>query len=258
MILSKRVALGGVQLDEISDWIVIRSVDPGVTHETTSAVSRMGGFGQRVTGQHWDTLDVNVTFAIDIPKRQMAERKAVYDAVIAWASRKGWLTVNWMSNRRFYVDKVVYPSGGDMWQWLNEYTLTFRAYNVPFWQEETPTQAVIDLASNGSAGIDVNGEVGTVLDVTFENRSGMVIPNFSVSAGGSHIDLTGIGLGGNETLRIHHGTDGLLRMVIGSRSVYDKYTGSDDLFVNPGRVTVTFSATRAGRLTVQSYGRYIG
>ena len=30
MILSKRVALGGVQLDELHESIVIRSIDPGL------------------------------------------------------------------------------------------------------------------------------------------------------------------------------------------------------------------------------------
>ena len=39
MILSKRAALNGVQLDELFPEIVIRSVDPGVPHETVSAVN---------------------------------------------------------------------------------------------------------------------------------------------------------------------------------------------------------------------------
>ena len=257
MILSRRVALGGVQLDEIDPWIVIRSIDPGVTHETVSAVSRMGGFGQRVTGEHWDTLEVKVTFAIDIPKREKERRKAVYDAALAWATRRGWLTINYMPNRRFYVDKVIYPGAGDIWQWTDEYTLTFRAYNVPFWQEETPVQASHDTAASGRVWIQVGGMVRSVLDVTFQNMSGMEIPNFSVTAGGSSIVLTNIGLGGSETLQISHGTDGLLWITAGGRSVYDRRTGSDDLYVNPGSVAVDFSATRAGRLTVMSYGRYI-
>lgn len=257
MILSRRVALGGVQLDELHDAIVIRGVDTGVTHNTTGAVSRMGGFGQRMTGEHWDSLDVIVRFAIDITKRQMEERKAVFDAVIAWARRKGWLTFNYMTNRRIWVDSVVYPSAGDAWDWTNEYTITFRAYNVPFWTEETPNQAVIDLSSGGRTWIDVNGNVDSVLDVTFQNRSGMEIPNFTVTANGNTISLTGIALGGSETLTISHGTDGLLRIFAGSRSVYANYTGADDLFVQPGRLPVDFSATRAGKLTVHSYGRWM-
>ena len=49
MILSRRVALNGQQLDELHDAIVIRSIDPGVPNESISAVDRMGGAGSRIT-----------------------------------------------------------------------------------------------------------------------------------------------------------------------------------------------------------------
>lgn len=257
MILSKRVALGGVQLDELHDAIVIRSIDPGVTKESVSAVTRMGGFGQRMTGQHWDTLEVSVSYAIDIPKREMVLRRQIFDAVNAWALKKGWLTVNWLENRRFYVDKVVLPGSGDMWAWTDEFTITFRAYNVPFWQDALPAQVSSGTAASGSVTVQVGGNVQSVLDVTFQNRSGMTINSFWVQANGNRITLSSLGLGGSSALTINHGTDGLLRIKIGSTSVYQKYTGADDLFVNPGNVSVSFSADRAGTLTVQSYGRWV-
>ena len=47
MILSRRVALGGIELDELDESIVIRSFDPGVPHESTGAENRAGGFGSR-------------------------------------------------------------------------------------------------------------------------------------------------------------------------------------------------------------------
>ena len=257
MILSKRVALGGVQLDELHDAIVIRSIDPGVTKESVSAVTRMGGFGQRMTGQHWDTLEVSVSYAIDIPKREMALRRQIFDAVNAWALKKGWLTVNWLENRRFYVDKVVLPGSGDMWAWTDEFTITFRAYNVPFWQDALPAQVSSGTAASGSVTVQVGGNVQSVLDVTFQNRSGMTINNFWVQANGNRITLSSLGLGGSSALTINHGTDGLLRIRRDGTSVYEKYTGADDLFVNPGNVSVSFSADRAGTLTVQSYGRWV-
>ena len=87
MILTERVSLGGKQLDEIDEMIVIRKVDTGVSHEAVQAANRMGGFGQRMTMQHWETLEVNVTFAIDISKRELARRREVFDAVMAWAKK---------------------------------------------------------------------------------------------------------------------------------------------------------------------------
>jgi hypothetical protein len=257
MILSRRVALGGVQLDEIHEAIVIRSIDPGVPNETINAVERMGGAGQRITGQHWNTLDVQVTYAIDVPKDQLELRRQIFEAVNAWALRKGWLTVNYMTNRRVYVDKAVLPGSKDLWEWTSDYTITFRAYNVPFWQDELPGQAVSGIAQSGTVAIAVGGNTESVLDATFANKSGMTIQNFRITANGNTIQLTGISLGGNASLAISHGTDGLLRIMKGNTSIYSKYTGADDLYVNPGNTAVTYAADRAGVLTVQNYGRYI-
>lgn len=256
MILSKRVALGGVQLDELYEQIVIRRIDPGVPYEEVDAVNRMGGVGQRVTGQHWETLEVNITYAINVPKREMQLRREIFDAVNAWAMRKGWLTVNWLPGRRFYVDKVVLPGSGDMWQWTAEYTITFRAYNVPFWQDELPAQAASGTVSSGRVWVPVSGNMRTVMDASFRNMSGMVINNLWIQAGGNRITLSDLGLGGSSTLQISHGTDGILRITAGGASVYNKYTGADDLYVNPGNVAVDFSADRAGILTAQAYGRW--
>ena len=257
MILSKRVALGGVQLDELHERIVVLGVDPGTPEESISTVSRMGGSGQRVTGAHWETLEVTVSYGIDIPKDQMELRRQIFDAVNAWALRRGWLTVNWLPNRRMYVDKVVLPSSDDVRDWTRKYDITFRSYNVPFWQDEIPNQAARSLISSGSTALIVGGTVQSVVDADFRNRSGMTINNFSISAGGNTITLSNLGLGGSETLSFSHGTDGLLRIKAGNRSVLDRRTGADDLYVNPGTVSVSISTERSGDLTVRNYGRYV-
>lgn len=257
MILSRRVALNGQMLDELDDAIVIRSINPGTPKENITATDRLGGVGSRITGEHWQMLEMIVTYAINIPKRMLAERRAVFDMVNAWAVQKGWLTINYMENRRLYVDKVILPDVGDLWEWNGEYTITFRAYNVPFWTSETPTSVKSGTTSGGSVWIEVEGTTESVLDIDFENRSGMKINNFWVQANGNRITMANLNMGGRETLKIHHGTDGLLRIELNGSSVYEKYSGADDMYVNPGRVKVEFSADRAGILTAQSFGRWI-
>ena len=257
MILNRRAALGNAQLDELDERIVIRSIDPGVPKENIQAVSRMGGFGQRVTGQHWETLDASVNWAINEPKRELSERRRLFDLVNAWALRKGWLTMTGMDGRRLYVDKVILPGSGDLWNWTAEFTTTFRAYNVPFWQDETPATVTNGNITSGRMTIGVPGMVETVLDAEMKNISGMTIPNISISTGGRTITLNGVNLAGNATLTISHGTDGLLRITAGGVSVLDKRTGADDLNVEPGNNIVTIAAERAGSLTVRNWGRWI-
>ena len=257
MILSRRVALDGVQLDELDERIVIRSIDPGVPKEALSVTDRMGGAGQRMTMQHWQALEIAVSFAIDVYKRDLETRKQIFDMVNAWALKKGWLTVNYIPGRRVYVDKVVVPGSGDLWDWTREYQIIFRAYGVPFWQDEEPVTAEKKTVSTGSVQIAVNGTAESVLNIYFKNVSGKTIPDFSVSAGGCTLALTGVNIGVNETLAITHEGDGTLKAKCGTRNVYGLMTGSDDLYVKPGVNTVTVNAGRAGNLTVENFGRYV-
>lgn len=258
MILSRRVSLDGVQLDEIDDAVVIRKVDTGVAHEAVQAANRMGGFGQRMTMQHWETLEVNVTFAIDIPKENLARRREVFDAVMAWAKKKGWLQTNEQPGKRMYAEKVVLPAAGDLREWTKEYTIICRAYGVPFWQEESPASLEINSITNGTRSFEVGGLEKTVADVTAKNISGQTINRLKITIGGNSFIFTNLGLGGTETLEISHGPDGLLQMKIGSRSVYNLRTAesADDLYVEPGTAQVAIESQRAVKLTVTAAGRW--
>lgn len=262
MIMNRRVALGGTQLDSLDDSIVIRSTDPGVARENVSAVDRMGGIGQRITSEHWSVLEASVTFAIDIPKRQLTDRREVFDKVIAWALGKGWLTMNQMPDKRLYVDKVVLPGGGDMWEWTNEYTITFKAYDVPFWQDDEATEATIAAADEGSGSITVPGLMETVCDAEITNASGNTIDSMSVTVGSSVMSFTSLGLADEEKLVIgHEGGTLYIRIYTGSsyfRRAMDKRTGSsaDDLYVTPGAKAITITG---GSVTakVSCFGRYV-
>ena len=258
MILSKRVALGGVQLDQVHERIVIRRIDAGVPHEEIQAVSRMGGAGQRVTGQHWETLDVTVGFAIDVPKTNMALRMEIFESVVSWAMEKGWLTVGHMPDRRMWVEKVILPSAGDVWDWTAEFRITFRSYGVPFWQDAYPTRVSNNSIQSGRMTIGVRGQVRTVIVVSFKNNGSAAISDFSVNAGGSTIILSGIGLAVNETLEIFHTEDGLLKITAGGRNVFGKRTAgsADDLYVTPGSRYVDISTSQPGKATLSCYGRY--
>lgn len=104
----------------------------------------------------------------------------------------------------------------------------------------------------------VSGMYTTVVDVDFKNTSGSTMSTFSITAGGRTISLTGLALANNETLRIHHGTDGILRITEGGRNAYGKQStgGANDLYVNPGNVTVVVAAQKTGNLAVSAIGRY--
>lgn len=263
MILSRRAALNAIQLDQQDDSIVIRGTDPGKPNETLQSETKMGGSGQRPTFQHFDTLDATVTYAIDIYKRNLSDRREVFDKVNAWALKKGWLTMNCMDGKRLYVDKVIVPGSGDLWNWTADFTITFRAYSVPFWQDATATTKAIVLADEGSGTITVPGTADTVCNAEIVNAGNSEIDTMSVKTGTSQMSFSSLGLAAGETLEIKHGNNGLMTVRIKNtsnvyRNARSKWTGgnADDLYVSPGsrQITITGGDVTA---TVSCFGRYV-
>ena len=263
MILQRRAALNGNQLDQQDSRIVIRSLDPGTPQENITTADLMGGSGQRVTGQHWQNLDATVTWAVDIPKKQMSSRQTIFDKVNKWALQKGWLTFGHMSGKRLYVDKVILPAAGDLFDWTRDFQITFRAYGVPFWQDSTATTAAIAAADENQGSITVPGTVRTVCDADITNASGSTVDTMSVKIGNSTFSFSGLGLESGNRLVIGHENNGTLyiRKYTSSTlysSVMDKRTGSsaDDLYADPGENAILITGGDA-TATVSCYGRYV-
>lgn len=263
MILSRRVWLGsssGPQLDEVHERVVVLGIDPGTPKETLNTAKLMGGAGSRISGQHWDELEVKVTFGIDVPKKSLSLRRQIFDDVKTWALTNGTgghLYTSVMPGKRVYIDKVVLPSAGDLFEWTNSFDILFKAYSVPFWTDRTPAKASAGILTKGAVGLDVGGDVETVADVTFTNKSGKTINNFAVTAGNSRMVLSKISLGDGKKVEIVHTSAGLLRIRANGSSILEKRTGADDLTISPGHVVVSIETERAGELVVNAYGRYL-
>ena len=263
MILSRRVALDGAQLDQVDERILIQAVEAGAGKDTVSATPLYGGSGSRVTNRHRESLDIAVKFTINEKSYHPEERADVLERVVAWAANGGWLTVNYKPGRKIRVIAAQLPGEGDARK-RNQYTITFRAYGVPYWQSD-PAKATVS-GTDASGGIEIPGSAETLADVQVQNISGMTVESVVVGVGDSRFHFGSLGLGGNETLVIDHQDDGemcLLRIRIKSaggvyRSVMDKRIGysSDDLRVKPGAATVLLRAQRSCRMTVSCPGRF--
>lgn len=262
MILSHRVALNGIELDSIDDRILIQGIDEGTGKENFSTVSLFGGIGQRITNRHRDSLDVAVRFSIRQKKTDMQARSDVFERVNAWAAPGGWLTVNYKRDRKLRVECVQFPEAKDQWDWTAVYTILFRAYAVPYWQQAEASKLVAT-GNSITRQVGVAGSTDTVMGISFKNTSGSVCSTFKVQAGDSMIDLRALNLYNGETLHIDHTDDGLLRIRIQSGSTYrsalNKRTveSDDDLWISPGYITVTATAQRTGTMTMSWAGRFV-
>lgn len=271
MELKRRVALNGAQLDEVDAAVVIRSVEPADGKENISAVSSAAGYGQRLTGFRRDTVDMVVKFAINIRKNDLERRAAVLEAVNAWAAaaspeRGGaYLTVNYKPERRLHVVLAQAPGEGSLWDWSKDFQLTFRAYAIPYWEDNAVSSTRIgDSNVSGSGVLQVGGSAKAALDAELTNRSGMTINTATITAGGRTMQFSGMGLNANETLVIDHAENGLLRIRIRdaggayrSAMAARNSASADDFSVAPGSVSVSYTTQRACRMTFNWRCRYL-
>lgn len=268
MITRKRAALDGVQLDECHEAVVIQGIEPGEGKENISAVSSAAGDGQRVTSQRRDSADVIIRVGLDIKKTDLQGRSEALEAVNAWAARAArgaWLTAEHKPGRRLRVRLAQAPGEGDLWAWTNEYKITLRAYEVPYWEDEAETTAEIGSGVTAAGSFTVEGSGPAAPGVELLNISGAEIKRIeSVQIGTEKMGFSGLGLQAGEALVIDTGETGLLRIRIRSaggvyRSALAARTpGSDDRFsVLPGTVAASFRSERACRMTVGWRCRYL-
>lgn len=271
MQLKHRAALNGAELDELDNRIIIQGVNVEAGKSTINAISLYGREGQRVTGMTRDSIDIEVQFGLLIRKNDMAARNELLETVNTWASVANrenggaWLTVNYKENRRIRVILTDPAEEGDLKDWVNTFTIGFRAYGVPYWQEEQPTANITSPISSAWSGIlNVGGNVRTAAEATIKNEAGAVINTATVRVGNNEMSFSNLGLNANERLIIDHDNNGFLRIrILSVNGIYRSAmasrngTSADDLYVMPGAQTIAFSAQRACSLVATAAGRFL-
>jgi hypothetical protein len=265
MILKRRVALNGVQLDQVDSRIVISAVEPGDGKENISATDRASGFGQRVTSAYRSNTDIVVRFMILERGKSttgMTNRSQVIEAVNAWAAGGGVLTTNYKTGRQINVRLVQAAAEGSLWDYSKEFALTFRAYEIPYWEDSTATSTTIGGESTTDDGmITVTGSGIAQADVTVSNESSSTVNSLTVTVGKT-MTFSSLGLAEGESLIIDH-VDGLVRIRIYNGTTYrsamaKRTAGSaDDFKMSPGSQAIGFSADQNCEMTVSWRNRYL-
>lgn len=259
MILMHRVALGGVQLDSIDSRIMVKGV-------ATQAASEKPGTAQKATdglrynGTKRESLDVTVRIGLRIYDDEMDEREELMEAVNAWAKKlPGWITTTQKPGRRFWAEAVRTPAPGDPAEWTNEFTYTFTAYALPWWEKDTATSQALTQSSTGEGTLTMPGSTDTVAEVLVQNKSGETINDLVLTVNDTQMTFTGLGLANNGYFTLDHQlVKGVyaLRARIGDTSKLNCMSGDDELIMHPGANEISYSAGGAVIATFSARGRY--
>ena len=268
MILRRRVYLDGVALDAADKRILVQAVEPAAGKDSLSAAALGDGYGSRVTEAHRDSLDIAVRFSINEKSYRPANRAEVLDKALKWAAKGGWLTVNYKTGKRIRVIPAQLPGEGDAGDRGTQYTITFRAYGNPWWQETEP-ETETATGSSGSLTLAAGGSRETEIEFSFRNTSGSTVNTLSVTVTDpdgktSAMSFAGLGLGNGETLEVDHEDNGKRRVQRirikntsnAYRSAMAARSGHDELRTAPGNAAVVFSAGGAGEFSAWAYGRF--
>lgn len=260
MILSHRVALNGVQLDQIDPRIMVKGVSTQSARENDIATSIAGG-GQRFTRKRRDSLDITVRIGLRIFDDEMDEREELLEAVNAWANTvPAILTTTQKPGRQIYVESVKTPAPGDPYEWTNEFTYTFTAYAVPNWEDTEATTEELEEGDEGDGTITMDCSAETVADVLVHNVSGEQVDSLALMINGCVMAFSNMGLTNGSYLTLDHvriSGKNVLRARIGNTSVLAKRSGADEFVMKPGENEISYSTDGNVVIIVSAKGRYL-
>lgn len=237
MVSRYEVTLNNVSMASLSNDLLILDVhyDPPEYSYSTYQVANRQGAG--IYNKKKQSAKVRVDFEIHV--YAIDQRQEVLQDVIEWCKDGGVLEINDRDGQQLVCICESLPSIDSVRDWTSPISVTFAAYDVPYWQQKTADILIIE-GSNPSGSLDIAGtsSEGTYVNCTIVPTSTMT--TLKVIAGGTFIELTDFST--NKSLTI--GYDENNNFVIGTvdGSLLDKRTAAswDDLHV-PCGVSCGFS-----------------
>lgn len=245
-------SLNGLALEAISPLIYVLDIveSPPSMHAETAEHPLHAG--SRMLRLDRVSLSVRVSFAIRA--YDVAQRKAICSQVAAWAARGGYLTVNDRPGQRLAVRCTTLPVIASALRWTDALSMTFTAYEVPFWEAENPVSVHVSAAAASSTVLTVPGGYGQAwLDAELV-CSGTATVTLTTPL--SSMTLSSV----SGTVSIRHDAGVLSIRSSGGASLLTRRTASssDDLLVRAGEDNrIQLSATQAVSASFSARGCFL-
>lgn len=131
------VTLNGVSMASLSPDIVITDVNyeaPQYDRETFKIAKKQGAM---IVSEYKERAAVTISFMIRT--YPVADRQEVCQSIIRWARDGGDLRINDREGQKLICICDQLPAIESVKGWTDELSISFAAYDIPYWQAVTPT-----------------------------------------------------------------------------------------------------------------------
>lgn len=246
--------LNGVSLSSISSKILILDIQyPSATikNETFLAAKRHGA---RLHRRYIDKASVTIVF--EIREYSLTARQSVCADIVRWAKNGGVLkTIDRPGQRlRCVCDK--HPSIQSAMKWTDALSITFSAYALPFWEEETPVELTLS-GQESEGNLFVPGNVDEAF-VEIEAIIGSHTENIAFGTNNRRIELYGITAEEGQTITLTYDDEMIQSIKIDGVSLLGHRSQADDLIAFCGQTNkVGFSSWGTADVTFKVRGLWL-
>ena len=142
--------MDGTALSAIDHSVMITDIrhNPATIQRKTERMASRPG--SRDYGKTIGSASVVITF--EIHEYDPAKRQAICDKIAAWANYGTYLMTSDRLWKRLKCVCDKFPSVQSAKKWTDPITMTFSAYNPPFWQENNETRVTLGGMSGATSG----------------------------------------------------------------------------------------------------------
>lgn len=239
--------MDGTALSSLDSSIYILNIQYGGVKKTIRTSKVAGRSGARITKQETESNSVTILF--EIHEYDIADRQEVCQSICKWADGSV-LTVNDRTGQQLSVVCEQYPAVSAK-DWTEQLSVTFTAYNPPYWQDSTVTSFSL-IGTNESTSKSISGNAPETTLVSVKVTASESVDSLTVSAGSTIIILSNVGVLSGDKVYIEYDSKNILYIRRNSTSILDKRTAtsSDELSVPCGGSS-TFSVQADGSVTAE-------
>lgn len=247
--------MDGTALSSIDDKILVLDIKytPATVQRKTDRLANRPG--AMAYGKTIGSAQAVITF--EIHEYDTVKRQEICDKISAWANGV-YLRTSDRPWKRLKCACDKYPSATSK-KWTEPLSITFSAYNPPFWQEMNLTELTLGGTSgatsgNGSVFVPGNAEDSLVSATVMAKAS---ISSLSLTVNGNTFSFPGLSLSSGDTVTIGYDDDMMLSIKKGNTSIMGERAASsaDDLKVDCGKSNAfSFTADGAAVVTFSARG----